>query len=81
MPPPPAWLKRRSSKKQRSAVMWALRDGAMMTATELAAEVKRPWHYVCRALDDLVVRGQVEIVDGKFRRLDAAGVSAHEAHL
>jgi hypothetical protein len=72
MPPPPAWIKRRSSKKQRLAVLHALRGETAMTPGELAGELRRPRKYVCCALDDLMVRGQVECVDGKFRRLIAS---------
>lgn len=73
MPPPPLWLRRRSSKKQRSLVLWALRAGAVMTAQEIAVEARRPWKCVCRALDDLMVRGQVELVAGKYRRMETGG--------
>lgn len=69
---PPHWMRRkRPSAKTRGAVLWALRGEAAMTPHELASEANLPWCRVCAALNELMIRGQVEREDGRYRRVSA----------
>ena len=69
----PHWRRKRSSAKTRGTVLWALRGGIEMNPHELAAETGLRWRWVCAALDDLAIHGQVERVgeSSKYRRTDA----------
>jgi hypothetical protein len=64
------WRKRRPSRKTRDAVLWALRGGAALCPHDLAGETGMDWRRVCTALDDLSVRGLVELDGTKYRRTD-----------
>jgi hypothetical protein len=66
----PHWRRRRPSAKTRAAVMGVLRAGIEMAAVDLAAEARLASRRVYVALDDLRIRGLVELTDGgKFRRV------------
>ena len=64
--------KKRTSKKLRGLVLWTLRCGRELTSHEVASELNMAWLPVCLALDDLMIRGQVDLDGVKFRRSPAA---------
>ena len=62
------WRKRRSTRKLRAAVLAGLRNDSM-TPLDLAVCIGKRLHLVGLALDDLLVRGEVEVEDGFYRRV------------
>ena len=71
------WRRRRrlSSVKTRNAILWALRDGVPTSPIDLSAEMGMRHSWVCRALDDMAIRGLVEVGEWRYRRTDREAAS------
>ncbi|HVW08846.1 MAG TPA: hypothetical protein VHC90_09700 [Bryobacteraceae bacterium] len=67
-PDPSFWQRWKPSKKSLSAVLYGLRDGRAMTPAELAADLRMRKIAVCRALDRLLISGEVSMEGGRYRR-------------
>jgi predicted ArsR family transcriptional regulator len=65
---PSHWRRKRPSGKTRDTVLSALQGDAEMSAMDLASATGLSFARVCAALDSLMIGGQVELEDRKYRR-------------